>query len=587
MSRAYIEELLKTALQQLVHNGTLTLALPEQIMVEPTKDKQHGDFASNIALMLAKPAARKPREVAQFIVDALPVSAQIGEVTIAGPGFINFFLAPVARLSVLIDILKTGAQYGRSQYGAGKKVLVEFASANPNGPMHVGHGRQGVHGSVVADLLTAIGYDVTREYYVNDAGRQMDILASSVWIRYLVIAGETLELPANAYRGQYVLEMAHALFMQKGGHYVVPAVDILLDLPPDAPQGGDKEVFIDALIVRMKQLLGEVRYKALFDFALETQLADIRADLIATRVEFQNWFSERVFTGSDAVDNALQMLTDKGFTYTQEGALWFRATALGDEKDRVLCRSNGVRTYFANDLAYHIHKFQRGFDFAIDIFGADHHGYLARMLAGLNAAGIAADRITFLLVQFVTLYRGTEQVQMSTRSGSFVTLRELREEVGTDATRFFYLMRKANQHVEFDLELAKSHSNDNPVYYIQYAYARICSVFRQLVEKGWQWQAPTLATDCLGLTEAHEEKVVGTLALYPDTIMHAALQHEPQILTNYLRELAMDFHTYYNACVFLVDDMALRNARLALIAAVRQVLANGLGVLSVTTPESM
>ncbi|MDX1900983.1 MAG: arginine--tRNA ligase [Gammaproteobacteria bacterium] len=586
MTKQHIEQLLQSALEQLKSSGQLTIDIP-RLQVEPTKDRQHGDFATNVALILAKPAKLNPRELAAQIIKHLPKSESIREVQIAGPGFINFFVEASARNNVITDILKQGDTFGCATFGQGKRVLVEFLSANPNGPMHVGHGRIGVYGSVVSALLKTIGYEVWREYYVNDAGRQMDILATSVLLRYLALTGEKMTLPANAYRGEYVIDVAKDFLQAENKKFVVSLTDLFSDLPPDEPDGGDREIFIDALIVRVKKLLGDTRYEHLFQFALDKILADIRADLADTGVHYENWFSERDFTKTDIVDKTIELLHAHKLTYEEEGALWFRATQFGDEKDRVLRRSNGVRTYFANDLAYHLNKFQRGFDSAVDVFGADHHGYVPRMRAGLEACDILPNRMNYLLVQFVTLYRGGQQVQMSTRSGSFVTLRELRDEVGVDATRFFYLMRKAGQHVDFDLDLAKSQSNDNPVYYIQYVHARICSVFRQLAEKNFTWSQSAGLSQIDHLTDEHETQLIATLQRYPDVILNAAQQFEPQMLTNYLRELAQDFHTYYNACVFLVEEEDLRNARLTLIAAIRQVLVNGFRILGISTPESM
>ena len=358
-------------------------------------------------------------------------------------------------------------------------------------------------------------------------------------------------------------------------------------MPLDEPAGGDKEIYIDALIVRVKALLGEVTYRAVFDLVLSTIQANIKEDLAEFGVHYQSWFSERDFVKGDAVDKNIEILQEKGVVYEREDALWFRSTDFDDEKDRVLVRSNGVRTYFANDFAYHVNKFERGFDHAIDIFGADHHGYIPRMKAGLTARGIAKDRLTYLLVQFVTLYRGGQQVQMSTRSGSFVTLRELREEVGNDAARFFYVMRKCEQHIDFDLDLAKSKSNENPVYYIQYAHARICSVFKQLREKSMSYDPSQGGRNLHLLKEPQELQLISTLGKYQTALTNAAVQHEPHILTNYLRDIATDFHGFYNAHPFLVEDESLRQARLTLVSATRQILVNGLKLIGVSTPEQM
>ncbi len=584
--KQHIEQLIQTALEQLVKTGALAVVIPA-IQIDNTKDKQHGDFASNIALMLAKSAQRKPRDVAELIVQHLPASPHVAKTDIAGPGFINFFLSPHAFYSVIPDILAANETYGRVDLGKGKRILVEFVSSNPTGPLHVGHGRHAAYGAVVCDLLEAVGYRAHREYYVNDAGRQMDILAVSVWLRYLELCGEKLLFPTNAYKGTYVIDIANELKTKYGNALVKSSQDVFADLPKDEPDGGDKELYIDAVIANARRLLDEEGYLNVFDLSLNLILVDIRNDLAEFGLEFQEWFSERAFTQSDVVDRMFARLKKAGLAYEREGALWFRATDFQDEKDRVLERANGQRTYFANDLAYHINKFERGFDEAIDIFGSDHHGYIPRMKAGLQANGVPAEKLTYLLVQFVTLYRGGQQAQMSTRSGSFVTLRELRAEVGNDAARYFYVMRRCEQHVDFDLDLAKSHSNDNPVYYIQYAHARICSVFRQLPDKGMLYDEAIGLANLVLLKEPQEMQLLGTLGRYKEVIVTAAMQHEPHQLTNYLRELANDFHGYYNAHQFLVEDVALRQARLALIRATRQVLVNGLTLLGISTPETM
>lgn len=584
MSKQLLTKLLNSALQTLQSSGQLQADIPNNIQIDTTKDKSHGDFASNIALMLAKPAKKNPRELAELIIQHLPHSDLVKKIEVAGPGFINFFLTPSALYQVVFDILQQGDHYGRHQVGQNKKALVEFVSSNPTGPLHVGHGRHAAYGAVVSDLLSAVGYQVHREYYVNDAGRQMNILAVSVLLRYLTVCGATLTFPANAYQGKYVIDIANAFFADHGKTFQLDVEKIFNGLPPDEPQGGDKELYIDALIDRVKALMPTEKYNVLFEFALEKILQDIREDLADFGVQFQSWFSERAFVQSDAVDRNIQALKDKGLVYEREDALWFRATDFGDEKDRVLVRSNGQRTYFANDFAYHVNKFERGFDLAIDIFGSDHHGYVPRMKAGLKARDLSSDKLIYLLLQFVTLCRSGKPVPMSTRSGSFVTLRELREEVGHDAARFFYVMRKFEQPIEFDLDLAKAESSENPVYYVQYAHARICSVFKQLIDKGWRFEK----SDQLdSLKEEYELTLLSLLARYPEIILHAALQYEPSLLTSYLRELASQLHGYYNSHQFLVDDEVLRNARLTLILATQQVFKNGLTLLGVSAPESM
>jgi arginyl-tRNA synthetase len=584
--KSHIEKLIQTALRDLQAGNELVVDVPA-VHIETTKDKANGDLASNIALVLAKPARMNPRAVADMILKKLPASPQVIKVEIAGPGFLNFFLAPDAQASVIPAILSAGENYGASTMGKGKKILVEFVSSNPTGPLHVGHGRHAAYGAVVCDLLEKVGYKVQREYYVNDAGRQMDILAVSVWLRYLELLGEKITFPANAYKGDYVVEMAQKLVEKVADKFKIPAEKIFHELPKDEPEGGDKEIYIDAVIEESKENLGEAVYREIHDLSLELIMADIREDLEEFGVKFDSWFSERELTESDVIDKMIERMQKNNLVYEKEGALWFRATDFQDEKDRVLQRANGQRTYFANDLAYHINKIERGFDSALDIFGSDHHGYIPRMRAGLEANGIGSDKLTYLLMQFVYLYRGGEQVQMSTRSGSFVTLRELRQEVGNDAARFFYAMRKPEQPMDFDLDLAKSKSNENPVYYVQYAHARICSVHRQLADKGWQYDAARGLANLSLLTAPHELQLMSTLSRYQEMIGNAAEQHEPHLLTNYLRELANDFHSYYNSQQFLVDDENLRDARLTLIGATRQILVNGLKLLGVSTPESM
>jgi arginyl-tRNA synthetase len=415
----------------------------------------------------------------------------------------------------------------------------------------------------------------------------MDILGTSLWLRYLELAGEDLPFPSNGYKGDYVWDIAATLHREHGDAYRHDASEVFANLPADEPAGGDKEAHIDALIARAKQLLGDNRYRYVFELGLNTILDDIRDDLTLFGVEYDEWFSERSLTEKGAVNRALERLREAGHLYEKNGALWFRATGFGDDKDRVVVRDNGQITYFASDIAYHMDKMERGFDRVIDIWGADHHGYVPRIKAALQALGDDPEKLDVLLVQFAILYRGGEKAQMSTRSGEFVTLRQLRKEVGRDAARFFYVMRRCEQHLDFDLDLAKSQSSDNPVYYVQYAHARVCSVLRQAAEKGLAAEPSPGATNLERLTEAHEQDLLKTLARYPEVVEEAALNEEPHQVTHYLRELANDFHTYYNAHPFLVEDATLRDARLKLILAARQVLRNGLNLIGVSAPESM
>lgn len=584
--KSQLIELIAAAVNALKAAGTLPADLTPSIQIERARDKSHGDFACNIAMTLAKAARCKPRDLAESIVTALPRSDLITKTEIAGPGFINFTMSPAAFQATVAVILEAGASYGKSKLGAGKRVQVEFVSANPTGPLHVGHGRGAAYGATVADLLEAIGYEVHREYYVNDAGRQMDILATSVWLRYLELCGEEITFPVNGYQGDYVWDFAATLHRGHGDAFRHGWDEIAKDLPPDEPDG-DKEAHIDALINKAKTLLSESDYRTVFDTGLNAVLDDIRQDLRQFNIEYEQWYSERSLTENNAVKKTLERLKQSGHTFEKDGALWFRATDYGDEKDRVLVRENGQTTYFASDIAYHADKLERGFERVIDVWGADHHGYVPRVKAAMQALGDDPKKLDVLLVQFANLYRGGKKVPMSTRSGSFVTLRELRKEVGVDAARFFYIMRKCEQHLDFDLDLAKSQSNDNPVYYIQYAHARVCSVMRKLEEEGLHYEQDTGLQHLSLLNEKHEQALLTSLSRYPELVETAALNHEPHQIAHYLRELANEFHTYYNAHQFLVDTEALRHARLALILAVRQVIANGLGLLGVSAPESM
>lgn len=534
-------------------------------------------------MVLARASKKNPRQLAERLTSRLPPSRQVQSVAIAGPGFINFFLTPEAFQAQVLEILAQSGHYGHSQLGARKRVQVEFVSANPTGPLHVGHGRGAAHGAAVAALLEAVGFEVYREYYVNDVGRQMDILATSVWLRYLELCGEELEFPHIGYQGDYIWDIAATLHRRHEEAYLPPNSGIELATHA-AGSGGEAQM--DSLIDYARDALGTDRYQHVLDLALDVLLTDIQNELSQFGVHFDRWYRERSLVESRAIERAIRRLADAGCVYVRDGAQWFRSTAFGDEKDRVLVRDNGQSTYFTSDIAYHLDKLARGFERVIDVWGADHHGYVARVKAALQALGEDPNKLHILLVQFANLYRGRERLQMSTRSGEFVTLRELRSEVGKDATRFFFVMRKHDQHLDFDLELAKSQSADNPVYYVQYAHARICSVMRQLHEKGYTWERS--GTFDLSLLQAPKEaELIKTLSRYPEVVESAALGYEPHQLAFFLRELAHAFHTYYNAHTFLVEDKALRDARLALITATQQVIKNGLDLLGVSAPELM
>lgn len=586
-----VVQILSHVIDQLKSQGVLPGDVEARINVENTRDKAHGDLATNLAMMLTKAAGMPPRALAEkmvAVIESMQDRGAVAKVEIAGPGFINFFMQDNAKFAVVEQVFAQGADFGRCNVGQGRSVLVEFVSANPTGPLHVGHGRGAAYGASVSSLLEVAGFEVAREYYVNDAGRQMDILATSVWLRYLSLCGEEFAFPSNGYKGAYIFDIAAELKREQGESLRKPVFEVFTGVCADEGQtDGDKEKHIDDLIAKAKNLLGANHYETVFNLALNTILEDIKEDLQGFNVTFENWFSERSLLESGVIDAALEKLQKAGKIYEQGGALWFKSTEYGDEKDRVVVRDNGLKTYFASDIAYHFNKLERGFDILIDIWGSDHHGYIPRVKAAMQAMETNPDALQVLLVQFAVLYRGGEKLAMSTRSGEFVTLRELREEVGADAARFFYVQRKSEQHMDFDLDLAKSQSNDNPVYYIQYAYARIARVLELAAEKGWQVDLEAGKAGLNALDLEQETDLAVQLAKYPETIARAALAYEPHQIAYYLKDLAHGLHSYYNACQFLVEDEGVRNARLTLILAVQQVLKNGLAILGVSAPEKM
>ncbi len=574
--RQHIAALLRNALASVAPGQGLA-----EIVLERPKQASHGDFASNLAMQLARELKTAPRQIAERLVRELPVSAHVAKVEIAGAGFINFTLTPAARSAVVAAVLGAGGDFGRGAPKSARmarRLQVEFVSANPTGPLHVGHGRGAAYGASLASLLAFAGYEVTREYYVNDAGRQMDILAVSAWLRYLELFDEPVPFPPNAYQGGYVREMAEQIKQAHGDRYVHPAEAVLACVP----ETDDIEARLDGFILAGKDLLGE-DWAYVHSHVLSEQLADCRADLEEFGVHFDVWFSERSLYDTGMVARAVEKLEKAGHIYTQDGAKWFQSTAFGDEKDRVVQRDNGIYTYFASDIAYHLNKFERGFDKVIDVWGADHHGYIPRVKGALAASGADATKLDVTLVQFVSLFRDGHKVSMSTRSGEYVTLRQLRGEVGNDACRFFYMLRKCDQALDFDLDLAKSQSNDNPVYYVQYAHARICSVLAQ-----WGGDESALVKgDLAPLQHDREFAICSRLAEFPELVQAAARDYAPHALAFYLKDLAGDFHSWYNAERVLVDDVATREARLALALATRQVLRNGLSLLGVSQPMSM
>lgn len=576
--KSHFTELLRHALSTFTNTDlgiNIEFARPKQI--------SHGDYSCNLAMQLAKPLRQDPRTIATLLINAMPTSPYLEKVEAAGGGFINLFLKIVTKQQFPRIVLESNKEFGCSNFGAGKKIQVEFVSANPTGPLHVGHGRGAAFGACLANVLTAVGFSVTREYYVNDAGRQMDILTVSTWLRYLELNGLAISFPSNAYQGEYVRNMAQLIYKAHGNHYLHQPDLLLQDISTaNVETEAESETLLDRFIANTKKLLGQ-DYIYIHNFVLTEQLGDCRNDLMEFGVVFDTWFSEQSLFENGMVAHVIQLLEQKNYLYQQDGARWFRSSDFGDEKDRVVQRENGQFTYFASDIAYHLNKFQRGFERIIDVWGADHHGYIPRMRGAIQALAFDPSKLEIALVQFAVLYRNGVKAPMSTRSGEFVTLRELRQEVGNDAARFFYMLRKSDQHLDFDLDLAKSQHNDNPVYYVQYAHARVCSVLKQ-----WGENPATLATaDTALLTSTVELSLLQKLIDYPEIVDVAARELSPHLIAFYLRELAGEFHSYYNSTRFLVPKISLRLARLALIASIRQVLVNGLTLLGVSAPDKM
>ena len=574
-------DLFAHAINQLKSSGVIPHEHCVEIRFERTRQKQHGDFATNLAMTLAKVAQRKPRELADLIVAALPENSIITQIDIAGPGFINLFVAQDAQTAVLDSVFTQGDAYGLATPNSKQKIMVEFVSANPTGPLHVGHGRGAAYGDALASVLAAAGHKVEREYYVNDAGRQMDILAVSVWIRYLQASGVDVALPDNGYQGAYVNDIAQTLFQQYAKEYLITAVEF-----SQARAGLEDEAALDATIALAKTKLGEDGFAVFFKHAINLTLADIKEDLGEFGIHFDTWFSERCLFDDGKISRAIEQLKASGDVYEKGGAWWFRGTDYGDEKDRVVIRENGQPTYFASDIAYHKDKFDRGFDLVLNIWGADHHGYIPRVKASMQALGLDPEKLQVLLVQFAVLYRDGQKLSMSTRSGEFITLRQLREDVGADAARFFYTQRKVEQHMDFDLDLAKSRNHENPLYYVQYAHARICRMFETAAERGIDTHQLTQA-DFSHLHNEHEIALLGLLQRFPEVVVNAARSYEPHLIIYYCRDLATAFHSYYNTSKFLEADAEPRNAMLALSAATRQVLRNALTIIGVSAPEKM
>jgi arginyl-tRNA synthetase len=549
-----IRDLITASAERAKAAGALAFETIPAFEVEAAKHAEHGDLATNLALILAKQAKQPPRQVAQAIIDHLSApEGMLLKMEIAGPGFINFFIADAYWYKVIAEIHRMGTAYGNSNLGFGVKVQVEFVSANPTGPLHIGHGRGAALGDALANLLAATGHTVEREYYINDVGNQILTLGKSLYFRLRELAGEVVEFPAEGYQGDYMKDLARDYLAQGNA------------APGPEPHADD--------LVRLGRYAGDVI------------LNDIKQDLKDFGVRFDTWFSETELYRQGLVDQGFARLKELGYLYEQDGALWFKATAFGDEKDRVVRRSNGATTYFASDVAYHLHKFQRGYNLVVDIWGADHHGYVPRLQAVAQALGFTG-RLQVILVQLVSLLRQGEPVAMTTRGGTFVTLREVMDEVGKDAARFIFLTRRPDAHLEFDLEVAKQQSSDNPVYYVQYAHARLASVFRQAAAQGIERQALDPAR-FPRLTLPEELSILKMLANYPELVEGAARNLEPHRITYFLTELAAQLHSYYYKHRFISDDVELTQARFWLVSGVKTVLAHGLGVLGVEAPETM
>ena len=576
-----VAALFEQALDQLIADNIINSIDRKPVQIENTRDPAHGDLATNVAMMHAKAAQIAPRALAEKLIEHLPASETIAAVDIAGPGFINIRLAKGAAFDPVVRCLTERDQYGLHPT-TDKRVQVEYVSANPTGPLHVGHGRGAAYGATLVNLLKARGHQVEAEYYVNDAGRQMNILAVSVYLRYLETSGEDIVFPSAGYQGQYIAKLGDTLHDNTGNSIAIAFHDLIKDVTPDSET--TKDSHIDGLIQNAKEALGD-RWNLPFNLALHSILDDIQDDLSEFGANFDQWFSEKSLVTSGEIDQAIATLEERGYLFEQDGALWFRSTDFGDDKDRVVRRDNGETTYFASDIAYIANKFSRGFDRIIYVWGADHHGYIVRIKAAAEALGFDPERLTIRLVQFAILYKEGERLQMSTRLGSFVTLRELRDDVGRDACRYFYVMRKADQHLDFDLSLATSQTKDNPVYYVQYAHARICRVLEGLNEI--PFDAARGLNHLTELTTQDELDLATAVGRFPEVVAKASGSLEAHLICYYLQELAADFHRWYNGTRLLVDDLQVRDARLALATAVQIVIRNGLDLLGVSAPRAM
>ena len=578
--------ILKTVLKQIGEENSIDFS-NKKVSIQENKEKSHGDYASNLAMVIAKDLSQTPREVAEKICSLLPSEEWIEKVNIAGPGFINFYLKKDTHNEILLLIEESGRDFGRNNSGNGERVLIEYVSSNPTGPLHVGHGRGAAFGSVLSELLRCAGYKVDEEYYANDHGRQMNILTISIWLRYLHQNGQELKFSKKGYQGVYVEQLAKQLAEEKGTKYNLKENESdLLELL----EAQETEEDLDRLIGWGKSFLKE-NFEEIREFSLREIMSSIKEDLKLFGVNHNLWFNESSMYSNKIdlpdIDKSIKLLSESGFLYEKEEALWFKSTEFGDDKDRVVKRANSDNTYFASDISYHLDKYDRGYDRIINVWGADHHGYLPRVSAAMEALGKSRDKLEVVFIQFANLLRNGEKVSMSTRGGEFIPLIELIEEVSSEAARFFYINRKADQHLDFDLDLAKSQTKDNPLYYIQYAHARICGVFETLKKEGMKLNQE-LGLDNLNLLNLDKEIEIQKMLLqYPEVISRAAKNSEPHLICYYLKDLSGLFHSYYNSERFLVDDEKLMNSRLFLLKGTKQVISNGLEILGIGAPESM
>ena len=574
-----LDTTIKDAIKKSQYADLFSQLIDSKPHLERTKDKKFGDFSSNIALRLGKKLKRPPLDIANEIVGLISKKSLLEKIIVEGPGFINFYLSDNAYYQEIIKIINSANKYGLSNIGKNINVIIEYVSANPTGPLHVGHGRHAAYGASVANLLKATGHNVFQEYYINDAGRQIDILTISVILRCLEINKINVPYPNNAYQGKYIVDIAREVNKEYNESLTKYSKNICNEI---SIFKGNEENLLDHIIIKINDFISSEIFNNIKNIALELVTNDIKKDLNEFGVKYDKWYSEKNLTPTK-IKNTISVLEKNNYVYKKDGATWFKSSDLGDEKDRVLIKKNGSRTYFASDIAYHLDKIQRGFNYLVNIFGADHHGYVPRIKASLEALDEKKDIIEINIVQFVALYRGTTKTQMSTRSGQYVTLRELRNEVGNDAARFFYIFRSNDQHLNFDLELAKTQTNDNPVYYIQYAYARISSLLNNVDIDKKNLCEISLSNLC---TET-EKNLIIIASKYPEIIESSSANRAPHQLAHYLRDLAAAFHTFYNSERILCDNNAMKQSRLFLCLAVKIILKNGLSTLGVSAPKTM